>query len=119
MNLLLNVACSIYGAAVAEKLVDSNPFLSVERPRVQRRKRRILQPDEVGRVLAAFSDDRARRVFLTLTLTGLRRFELQGLRWRDVSFTEGRCALLSRSRRRGRGWSRSPRCSWRRSRGTS
>ena len=32
---------------------------------------------------------RARRVFLTLVLTGLRRFELQGLRWRHVNLVDG------------------------------
>ena len=41
------------------------------------------------RVSAAFSDARARRVFLTLVLTGLRRFELQALRWRHVNLVEG------------------------------
>ena len=54
-----------------------------------RRKRwRILEPMEVGRVLKAFTDDQARAMFLTLMLTGVRRFELLGLRWRDVSLVE-------------------------------
>lgn len=88
VNLLLNIACSVYNAALANELADANPFLNVRRPKVVRRRWRILEPNEVGRVLAAFDDDRARRVFLTLTLTGLRRFELTALRWRDVSFTD-------------------------------
>ena len=62
VNVPLNVACSIYNAASADELVDANPFLNVRRPRVQRRKWRILEPNEIGRVLGAFTDDRARTV---------------------------------------------------------
>jgi integrase len=47
-----------------------------------------LEPVEVGRVLRAFEDEQARAMFLTLVLTGLRRFELLGLRWRDVDLVE-------------------------------
>lgn len=68
-------------------LVD--PVVGVERPKVQRRRWRILEPQEVGRVAAGLTDERARRVFLTLMLTGLRRFELQALRWQDVNMLDG------------------------------
>jgi integrase len=40
-------------------------------------------------VSAAFTDARARRVFLTLALTGLRRSELERLRWEHVNLLEG------------------------------
>jgi integrase len=89
VNLLLNVAFSIFGSAIGEELVDSNPVASIQRPKVVRKRWRILEPHEVPRVSKAFSDDRARRVFLTLTLTGLRRSELVGLRWRHVNLVEG------------------------------
>ena len=61
------------------------PVASVRRPKIERNRWRILEPQEVPRVAAAFSDARARRVFLTLVLTGIRRFELQALRWRHVN----------------------------------
>jgi integrase len=61
---------------------------SIQRPKIERHRWRILEPHEVPRVSKAFSDDRARRVFLTLTLTGLRRSELVGLRWRHVNLVE-------------------------------
>ena len=73
----------------AEELVHANPVSGIERPKVPRRRWRILEPREVPRVAKAFSDDRARRVFLTLTLTGLRRSELLGLCWRHVNLVEG------------------------------
>ena len=55
---------------------------------MRRRRWRILEPNEVGRVLNAFTDEQARTMFLTLLLTGVRRFELRGLRWRDISLVE-------------------------------
>ncbi len=89
VNKLLNVAFSIFKSAIGEELVESNPVASVQRPKVIRRRWRILEPREVPRVYRAFSDDRARRVFLTLTLTGLRRSEVVGLCWRHVNLVEG------------------------------
>jgi integrase len=89
VNLLLNVAYSIFKSAYAEELVDANPVDGVKRPKTKRRRWRILQPAEVARVLKAFTDEQARTMFLTLMLTGLRRFELLGLRWRDVNLVEG------------------------------
>jgi integrase len=84
----LNVLHNVFATAMREELVDSNPVAGAERPTVKRRRWRILEPVEVGRVLRAFEDDQARAMFLTLVLTGLRRFELLGLRWRDVDLVE-------------------------------
>lgn len=89
MNLLLNIAYSIFNSAIGEELVASNPVASVRRPRGERRKWRILEPVEVPRVYRAFLDDRARRAVQTLALTGLRRSELLGVRWGHVNLVEG------------------------------
>jgi integrase/recombinase XerD len=48
----------------------------------------ILEPVEVARVAKAFTDEQARVVFLTLVLTGIRRSELQALRWCDADLVE-------------------------------
>jgi integrase len=69
-------------------LIETNPVASVQRPKVERRRWRILEPHEVPRVANAFTDDRARRAFLTLMLTGLRRFVLVALRWGHVNLVE-------------------------------
>ena len=84
----LNVTHAIYDTAIGEELVQANPVVGVQRPKVQRRRWRVLEPVEVARVLKAFEDDRARTVFLTLTLTGLRRFELQALRWKHINLLD-------------------------------
>jgi integrase/recombinase XerD len=88
INLDLNVLHDVFKTARREELVDANPVENVERPRVPRRRWRILQPVEVARVAKAFGDEQARLVFLTLMLTGIRRFELWSLRWRDVDLIE-------------------------------
>jgi integrase len=79
---------AIFKTAVKEELVDSNPAAGAERPKLPRRRWRILEPVEVSRVARAFSDEQARVVFFTLVLTGVRRSELQALRWRDVDLVE-------------------------------
>ena len=89
VNLHLNVLHDVFKTAKVEELVESNPVDGAERPKVRRRRWRILEPVEVGRVLRAFTDEQARTVFLTLVLTGLRRFELQALCWRDVDLVDG------------------------------
>jgi integrase len=79
---------AIFKSAIMEELVESNPADGAERPKVPRRTWRILEPVEVARVMKAFVDDQARMVFLTLVLTGVRRSELQALRWSDVDLVE-------------------------------
>jgi integrase len=80
---------AIFSTAKREELVDSNPAERAERPKVPKRSWRILEREEVARIAKAFTDEQARAVFLTLVLTGLRRSELQRLRWRDVDLLEG------------------------------
>ena len=86
----LNVLHAIYRAAVVEELVQANPAAGARRPKTKRHDWRILEPHEVPRVAAAFSDPVARRMFLTMMLTGLRRCELLGLRWAEVDLLDQR-----------------------------
>ena len=78
VGLHLTVLHDVFQGALADELVQANPVTGVERPRIPRQRWRILEPHEVPRVSKAFSDERARRVFLTLALTGIRRSELVG-----------------------------------------
>jgi hypothetical protein len=68
----INLLHDVLGRAVAEELVQSNPVIGSERPKAKPLKRRILEPDEVRRVAAPFTDKQARAAFLTLHLTRLR-----------------------------------------------
>ena len=88
-NVLLNVLHAIYDKALGEELVQSNPVVGAQRPKVQRTRWRILEPVEGAReIKALLEDERARIIFMTLTLTGLRKFELQGLRWKHVNLLD-------------------------------
>jgi integrase len=89
VNMDVSLGSDIFKSARREELVEANPFEGAERPKVLRRKWRILEPAEVARVAKAFTDEQARVVFLVLVLTGIRRHELQNLRWRDVDLLEG------------------------------
>ena len=72
-----------------------NPLHSVELVQTrgrERRVRRALTDDEVGRLLRA--SERHRPVYLAALLTGLRRGELKALQWGDVHL-DGSCPFLS------------------------
>jgi integrase len=90
LQLHLNVLHNLFKTAIADEFVRSNPVAGVERPKVKRRKWRILKPEEVSRVALAFTDEQARLMYMTLVLTGLRRFELLDLRWRDLDLIASR-----------------------------
>jgi integrase len=85
----LSVLHDVFATAMREELVETNAAAGAEHPKLARRKWRILEPAEVSRVLKAFEDEQARTIFLTLVLTGIRRRELQALRWADVDLLDG------------------------------
>jgi integrase len=80
--------CDVFNSAIREELVETNPALLAERLKIPRRRSRILEPTEVGKVAKALADEQMRTLFLVLVLTGIRRFEAQALRWRDVDLVE-------------------------------
>jgi integrase len=107
LNRHLNLLHSLMKAAEGRGLVRSNPVSAVERPREPRRRWTILSPVEIGRVERAFAElaeaaegeerawrEQARVVFLTIVSAGLRRGEVLGVRWRDVSLADPAGATL-------------------------
>jgi integrase len=86
-----------------------DPFLDLEPPPRPRQEREWLTPEEFQRLLAAAARprrrlpglaERDRLVLLALGLTGLRRSELVGLDWRELSLEGPKPSLLVR---RGKG----------------
>ena len=84
----LSILHSIFEWAVALELVDRNPTRGVARPTVRQRKGHALRPEDVQALARSFTNDQDRVAFLTFVLTGLRRSELQALRWCDVDLSD-------------------------------
>jgi integrase len=84
----LSLLHDILKSAKREELIDSNAAEGAEHPKQGRRKWRILEPAEITLVLRSFADEQARTIFLTLVLTGIRRHEMQQLRWADVDLVD-------------------------------
>jgi integrase len=103
-----------YGRARNRSKAGKLPAEHVERPRRQPPRWRVLEPTEVARVAPAFSDERARAVFLTLVLTRLRKHELRGLPWRDISFADEALRVRKSKSRAGERAIALPARSWRR-----
>src|SRR5437764_14107783 len=71
-----------------EELLERNRAEGSPHPRSPQRKGIALKPEQVQLLARSFGDEQARIAFLTFVLTGVRRAELQALRWRDVDLIE-------------------------------
>ena len=79
---------AIYRRAVARSEVAVNPTLGLSLPAVRGRRERIARPEEAAALIAALAEaDRA--LWATALYGGLRRGELQALRWDDVDLDGG------------------------------
>lgn len=101
--LLLNV---MLRRAVVWRLIPTNPVAAVERPRARKTEMNVLSETEIARLWAAYTTAieaaeateapwwrLARAVTFVALGTALRRGEMLGLRWRDVSLLEGRLTV--------------------------
>ena len=79
---------TIYRRAVARGDLTVNPTAGLEVPAVENRRDRIADPMEAAALIAAVQP-RDRALWATAMYAGLRRGELQGLRWDDVDLAAG------------------------------
>src|SRR5207249_4981867 len=73
----------------------------VPHPKLARWKGQALKPEEVQVLLRSFDDDQDRLVFRTLVQTGVRRAELQALRWSDVDLIDNRLRVVDSKTKAG------------------
>lgn len=80
----------IMGYAVRHKYIDFNPVREAERPRgqgaTQKKKIRILTPDEIKALLDVEPDQKYNTLFRLAIFSGARQGELLGLKWSDMDW---------------------------------
>ena len=76
--------------AVTAGLITSNPAIGARLPRDrgEAREMKVWSAEQLAAFLASTSDDRLHELWYTAAFTGLRRGELLGLRWSDVTWSD-------------------------------
>jgi integrase len=100
---LVGVLGQVFSYAVRRGLIASNPVRSLERkerPKKGRREKRILEPQELTRLLEHASESN-RLLFETIAWTGLRVSEALGVRWKDLDLRGGFVIPKQQFRRAG------------------
>jgi integrase len=84
----MNVLADVLKGAVEDEILEVNVAAGIRKPKVVDKEWRILRPEEILPVLQAFTNKQAQTMFRTLVETGLRKFELCNLRWKDVHLAD-------------------------------
>ena len=84
----LNPLQAIFRRAVRRDEIMVNPTRELELPRARGRRARVPTPTEAAKLIAAMPEPE-RALWATAIYTGLRRGELQELRWSDVDLSRG------------------------------
>lgn len=93
---------TLYSWAMGEGLADENPVIGTNRPKKSDPRERVLKDDELAAVWRACGDDDFGKIIRLLVLTGCRRLEIGGLRWREFDRETGTLTLPPERVKNGR-----------------
>ena len=86
-------------------MIHANPAKGAVLPSLHKSEIRVLDADEVGKLLTAASGNRLEALFQLAVVTGMRQGELMGLKWSDVSWSSGTLHVQRQLQRvPGQGW---------------
>ena len=86
LHRIISTLSSFYRFLYAQKAVDSNPLVAIERPRVKEKEIVYMKHSQVLDLLASIPDFRDRLIVRTIYATGVRVSELSGIRLEDIDF---------------------------------
>lgn len=76
--------------AVIRRRISWNPVTAVERPKVVKQEKTVVNAQQAARLLEAAAGHRLESIFMVVMATGLRQGEAFGLRWRDIDIDGSR-----------------------------
>ncbi len=91
--------------ALRYRYITHNPAHGAALPRYGHREMRVLDEDQVTRLLIAAQDSRHETLYYLAVQTGMRQGELFGLKWSDVNWGSGELSVKRQVKRKtGGGW---------------
>lgn len=88
MNRYLSTLSSFYTFLAGRQMIESNPVLGVDRPKIKGRELLYLKHADVVALLEAIEDARDRLIVRTIYATGVRVSELCGIQIEHIDFSE-------------------------------
>lgn len=89
IRLLQSMLHKAFDYAVRIGLLARNICDAVTLPKVERAEMHVLTLEQIQQFLEAARGNRIEALFVLASVTGMRRGELQALKWKDINFTEG------------------------------
>jgi integrase len=74
--------------AVKMRLLPFNPAMAIDRPKIQKKEMRTLEPEDVARLIKVCKKERLGDAVILAVTTGLRKGEILGLQWSAVNLSE-------------------------------
>ena len=85
---------AMFEFAVKEEIIPVNPVTHAAKPRVRRKKTRVLKPEKIATLLSHCSDELLPAVVLVV-FGGVRNSEVCRLDWRDINLRKSTCEITA------------------------